>query len=226
MSRKGRPPPEVDHVQDVMQKFVREFPDVVLLGGWATYLRTGVAKSHDIDVIVDHATLDRLRAQHQLSSSRHVSGRKFEFRIEGIAVDVYPIYQSKLGQRLQVPVEALIGHSDKIDRVRVLTAEAQFVAKMAALLDRPDTLPGEKDRREMLALLNLGKGLDFSIITEILRQSGWQGERQAEVLGNTFDLLIETENLTNRDRLALRLNRATALDASRTTEGRDHELER
>jgi len=61
---------------------------------------------------------------------------------------VYPVYQSKLGQRLQIPVEVLINHTEKIDRTRVLTAEAQFVAKMA-LLDRQDTIPGEKDPREM-----------------------------------------------------------------------------
>lgn len=226
MSPERRFRPELDHVHDVMRSFVREFPDAVLLGGWATYLRTGVAKSHDIDVIVDHATLERLRAKHRLTSSTHVSGRMFEFKIEGVAVDVYPAYQSKLGQRLKVPVEALISHSEKIEQVRVLTGEAQFVAKMAALLDRPDTLPGEKDRREMLALLNSSAGLDFRIIFHLLMQSGWQGERQVEVLSSTFDLLLETDGLTKRDRSALRLTRARALDGAREIGSPDKEFDR
>jgi len=49
--------PDADFVEQVMARFIGDFPEAVLIGGWATYLRTKVAKSHDIDVIVDHATL-------------------------------------------------------------------------------------------------------------------------------------------------------------------------
>src|SRR5213593_6499 len=101
-----------DDVRAVMERFVRDFPDAVLIGGWATYIRTRVAKSHDIDIIVDHATLAKMRAKFQLSPSRHVSGRKFELKVEGVAVDVYPVYQSKLGQRLQIPVEVLMNYTE------------------------------------------------------------------------------------------------------------------
>ena len=209
-----------------MQRFVRDFPDAVLVGGWATYLRTGVAKSHDIDIIVDHATLAKLGAKFQLSPSQHISGRKFEIKVDGVGVDVYPVDQSKLGQRLQVPVEVLINHTEKIDGTRVLTAEAQFVAKMAALLDRPDTLPGEKDRREMWELINSGRGLDFEAVAGILQQAGWEGPRQTELFGQTFDLLGETADLSKHDRAVLRLNRGRALEATRSVEGRDRELEK
>lgn len=213
-------------MHEVMLRFVRDFPDAVLVGGWATYLRTGVAKSHDIDIIVDHATLAKLGAKFQLSPSQHISGRKFEIEVEGVGVDVYPVYQSKLGQRLQVPVEVLINHTEKIDGTRVLTAEAQFVAKMAALLDRPDTLPGEKDRREMWVLIWSGRGLDFKGVAGILQRAGWEGTRQAELLSQTFDLLEETAGLSKQDRAVLRLNRAHALEATRSVEGRDLDLER
>lgn len=209
-----------------MQRFVRNFPDAVLLGGWASYLRSGLAKSHDIDVIVDHATLAQLRARFELSPSQHISGRKFEIKVEGVGVDVYPVYQSKLGRRLKVPVEVLINHTEKINQTRVLTAEAQFVAKMAALLDRPDTLPGEKDRREMWELVTSDRGLDFHEVTGILKRAGWEGTPQTDLLDQTFDLLGETVNLTKQDRRALRLNRARALQAARSIEGRDRELER
>ena len=127
--------------------------------------RARVAKSHDIDVIVDHATLAKLGAKYQLSPSQHISGRTFAIEVDGIGVDVYPVDQSKLGRRLQMPVEVLINHTELIDLTRVLTAEAQFVAKMAALLDRPDTLPGEKDRREMWELINSSPGLDYEAVS-------------------------------------------------------------
>jgi hypothetical protein len=226
MSPDRRSRPDEDHVQEVMQRFVRDFPDAVLLGGWATYLRTRVAKSHDIDIIVDHATLAKLGAKFQLSPSQHISGRKFEIKVEGVGVDIYPVYQSKLGRRLQIPVEVLINHTEKIDGTRVLTAEAQFVAKMAALVDRPDTLPGEKDRREMWELINSGRGLDFKAVVEILQRAGWEGPQQTELFEQTFELLGETADLSKHDRTVLRLNRAHALEATRSVEGRDLELER
>ena len=226
MSPKSRQQPPADHVQEIMRRLVREFPDVVLLGGWATYIRTGLAKSHDIDVIVDHSTLDRLRGKYELSPSRHIAGQKFELKLEGVTVDVYPVYQSRLGQRLQVPVEALINHSEQIDHVRVLSAEAQFVAKMAALLDRPDTLPGEKDRQEMFALLNTGKSMDFKLIADLLDRAGWKPEQRANLLGSTFDLLEETPDLTQRNRAALRIIRSRAIEAGRAIDGQDREPER
>ena len=226
MSPERKSRPDQDDVQAVMQKFVRDFPDVVLIGGWATYIRTRAAKSHDIDVIVDHATLTKLNAKFQLSPSHHISGRKFELKVEGVGVDVYPVYQSKLGQRLQIPVEVLMNHTEKIDRIRVLSTEAQFVAKMAALLDRQDTLPGEKDRREMWELINTDRGVDFNVVAGILRAGGWEGRRQSELLDQTFDLLGETADLSKQARGTLRLNRAHALDAARSVEGRDQELER
>jgi hypothetical protein len=70
---------------------------------------------------------------------------------------VYPVYQSRLGRRLQIPVEVLINHTEKIDQTRVLTAEDQSVAKMAALFDRPDTLPGERTSAKCRRSSTLGK---------------------------------------------------------------------
>src|SRR3989449_2112454 len=206
MSPEGRSRPDEDDVQAVMQRFVRDFPDAVLIGGWATYLRTRVAKSHDIDIIVDHATLAKLRAKFQLSPSHHISGRKFELNVEGVGVDVYPAYQSKLGQRLQIPVEVLMNYTENIDRTRILTTEAQFVAKMAALLDRPDTLPGEKDRREVWGLINSGPGVNFNVVAGILGAGGWGGARRSEARAPTLCPPGETGKLDRQDTGPLKPN--------------------
>ena len=208
-----------------MEQFVADFPEAVVIGGWATYLRTKTAKSHDIDVIVDHATLSQLRSKYQLSPSRHVSGKKFEIVLDGVEVDVYPIYQSRLGRRLHVPVEALITHVERIGRAKVLSAEALFVAKMAALLDRPDTLPGEKDRQEMWALVSFQKPLDFSVVAAILERSGWEAVSRKSLLEETFGLLEETPGLTKADRSKLRRSRSLALTAGVARGARDHELD-
>ena len=168
----------------------------------------------------------KLGAKFQLSPSRHISGQKFAIEVDGVGVDVYPVYQSKLGRRLQIPVEVLINHTEKIDQTKVLTPEAQFVTKMAALLDRPDTLPGEKDRREMWELINSRQGLDFKAVAGILLRGGWESERQTELIDQTFDLLGETADLRKHDRAKLKLNRTSALDAARSVEGRDREPER
>ncbi len=226
MSPEGRTRPNEDYVQAVMNRFVLEFPDAVLIGGWATYLRARVAKSHDIDLIVDQATLAKLVAKFELSPSRHISGQKFAIEVEGVGVAVYPVYQSKLGRRLQIPVEVLINHTERIDQTRVLTAEAQFVAKMAALLDRPDTLPGDKDRRAMVELIRSSPGFDFKVVTGILLRGGWEGNRQTELLDQTFDLLGEAADLNKQGRAMLRLNRARAHQAAVSVNAHDQELER
>jgi hypothetical protein len=226
MSPENRARPNEDHVQAVLRRFVREFPDAVLIGGWATYLRARVAKSHDIDIIVDHATLAKLGAKFQMSPSRHISGQKFAIEVEGVGVDVYPVYQSKLGRRLQIPVEVLINHTEKIDLTRVLTVEAQFVAKMAALLDRPETLPGEKDRHEMWKLISSSPGFDFKAVAGILQRGGWEGKRQTELLNQTFDLLGETADLSKQDRAMLRLNRVRAHQATVSVSEHEQDLER
>jgi hypothetical protein len=215
--------PDADFVEQVMARFIGDFPEAVLIGGWATYLRTKVAKSHDIDVIVDHATLALLRSKYRLSPSRHLSGKKFEVVLDGVEVDVYPVYQSRLGQRLQVPVETLIAHAERIGHAKVLTAEALFVAKMAALLDRPDTLPGEKDRQEMWSLANSSSPLDFGVVAGILEQSGYGQEARRRLLTETFDLLEETNGLTKTGRLKLRLSRAAALTAMSVRPAQTHE---
>ena len=171
MSPDRRRKPDVDFVERVMEQFVADFPEAVLIGGWATYLRTKTAKSHDIDVIVDHATL---------------------------------------GQRLRVPVEALIRHTERIGRAKVLAAEAQFVAKMAALLDRPDSLPGQKDREELWALVSSDEPLDFDVVAEILEGSGWDAVKRRSLLEETFGLLEETPGLRKTDRSKLRRCRRCA----------------
>ncbi len=208
--------PDPDFVFSVLRAFVAEFPGAVLLGGWASYLRTMADKSHDIDVIVDHVTLSALASRYELKPSSHIEGKKYQMELQGVEIDIYPVYQSKLGQRLRMPVEVLAAYAESLSGFKVLSAEAQFVAKMAALLDRPDSLPGDKDRREMWRLANLPEGLDFDKVAQMLSRSPHSPAQQLALMEETFRLLEETDTINRRDLGQLRKLRTLALDSVRS----------
>ena len=136
-----------------------------------------------------------------------------------------PALATKIGN-VEACARSRSGWSQRIGQARVLTADAQFAAKMAALLDRSDTLPGEKDRQEMWALLNTGSGLDFKVVASFLRQAGKSPEQQVALLATTFDLLAETSGLSKADRTALHRIRNNALNSVRGLGRGASELER
>jgi hypothetical protein len=68
---------------------------------------------------------------------------------------LYVPYESRLGQHLQLKTERLIDHREHVDEWVMLDLAAHLATKLAALLDRPDSTPGDKDRQEIMALLAL-----------------------------------------------------------------------
>jgi hypothetical protein len=200
----------------VLNRLVDEFPAAVLIGGWGTWVRFEGAKSHDIDLIVGNADLDSIR-NHPLiadfSATEHVGGKKCRATIDEIHLDLYVPYQSRLGQRLQLRAEDLLRHGERVDKWHVLTAAAHTATKVAALLDRPDTQPGEKDRHELLALIADVEPRD------VVRVIGESSERPlAEIrkalTDELFSYLAEVEP-GKKQRKALRLL-ATDYDAAVT----------
>ena len=146
-----------DRSLEVVTELLAKVPEAILIGGWATWRRTGALKSHDIDVLVDQAAKDQiLGVCDESSQSGHVGGRKWRGTLHGIHVDLYVPYQSVLGQRLQLRTEHLLGHTEMVDGWRLIDRPAHVTTKLAALLDRLDALPGEKDRREVLSLIQDG----------------------------------------------------------------------
>ena len=82
-------------------------------------------------------------------------------------------------------------HAVSLEGRRVLDAPAHLATKLAALLDRPDTLPGEKDREEVWLLLRT-EAPDPDQFASVLGASGLQGSALTaavdEVLGYLRDL--------------------------------------
>lgn len=88
-----------------------------------------------------------------LSESRHFGSPKWRASRRGVHLDLYVPHQSRLGANLQLRVEQLAHHTETRDGKRLLTIPGHTATKWAALLDRPDSRPGRKDRYEILRLL-------------------------------------------------------------------------
>ncbi|PZS16809.1 MAG: hypothetical protein DLM54_10640 [Acidimicrobiales bacterium] len=113
MSPEFYPPELTDQSRRVLDKVLATVPDAVLIGGWGTWAHLGSMPSHDIDLMVDHAQLDLLRTRFgEITASTHVDGRKWRGSVEGIHLDLYVSYQSRLGQALQLRVEQLTTASE------------------------------------------------------------------------------------------------------------------
>jgi hypothetical protein len=102
-----------------------------------------------------------------VTETTHVGGRKYRAVAEGgIKVDIYVPYQSELGQRLRLPVEALLPYAEVVSGRRAIRVGAHLATKFAALLDRPESNPGEKDRAEIWGLLPTADPADFASVVK------------------------------------------------------------
>ena len=145
---------QTDLSRAVLGEVVAAVPAAILIGGWGSWLRTGGPMSHDVDLIVTRgelATLERIVGD--LSESHHLAGTKWRATWRSIHLDLHVPFQSRLGANLQLRVELLTSHAETANGYRVLTSAAHTATKIAALLDRPDSLPGREDRFEILKLL-------------------------------------------------------------------------
>lgn len=209
MAKRPPDPSREDRAWEVLKALHREVPEAVVIGGWASYLRLRLQKSHDIALIVDMPAMAKLRQKHKLELRQHVGGRKYKATVREIGIDVYATHQSELDARLRLPVEALMTHTEKVHGHRTLQAEALFIAKMAALLDRPDTLPGNKDRNEMIALLRQ-RAANFraDTVAQILSATRSDPNARSQLIAEVFDYLGEASGLTRSDKQLLKTARA------------------
>lgn len=145
----------------------------ILIGGWATYIRVGGEISKDIDLIVtDRSRYLLSSVVENLTDNNVHQGRKYRGEVDGVHLDIYVPHESQLGARLRLKVEVLEKYVD-IETAppwMLLTIDAHFVTKLAALFDRHQSEKGAKDAREVLALLKLG--VDPGVALTVLAESG------------------------------------------------------
>lgn len=205
----------------VLDEVLTAVPDAILIGGWSTWVRTGGPTSHDIDLILDRAQLAVLEGLvDDLSVSHHLAGTKWRATWRSIHLDLYVPHQSRLGANLQLRTERLAAHQERHGDYRVLTVAAHLATKLAALLDRPDSLPGRKDRVEILALLPDPAAASTPQV--VADASARTGDERRVLIAKAFEFLAADSSLNRAGRDRLRRTAKTWLQhlpATPTPEG-------
>jgi hypothetical protein len=177
----------------------------ILIGGWATNARVGGEISHDIDLIVNDQSLRQVlpqRLDEYSENELHSGGKKARGNADGVHVDAYFPYESKLGSRLLLDVGVLTRFVDPEFTVNgwlMLTLDAHIATKIAALIDRHATEKGKKDAREIVALVDSG-GDGRKVVEVIVASTGLPKEDIVDEIRTVFQLLPKLANLNQKAR--------------------------
>jgi hypothetical protein len=179
-------------IRALVDRLGHDLEPSILIGGWATFVRVGGEISLDIDLITSQESRHKLeQLMTDLSPSNNHQGRKLRATIDDVHLDIYLPYESQLGGKLRLKVEVLAEYPDELsfEKWTLLRLEAHIATKMAALLDRHFSEKGQKDAREILALLKLD-GVDPALAAEVLdRASTVNIQELPAMTGEAFDLI-------------------------------------
>lgn len=132
---------------EFLKELKRQFR-FVLIGGWAVWLYTKQLKSKDIDIVVELAQLDYLKAQYELIKNDRL--KKYEIRKGEVEVDVYTPYYSTLG----IGAEDIVADARIKDGFRVPSRELLTTLKIVAWSHRRASAKGQKDLLDIISLLD------------------------------------------------------------------------
>ena len=199
-------PSPYDNSQRVIRALVdrlgHDLEPSILIGGWATFVRVGGEISLDIDLITSQESRHKIeQLMTDLSPSNNHQGRKLRATIDDVHLDIYLPFESQLGSKLRLKVEVLAEYPDELafEKWTLLRLEAHIATKMAALLDRHFSEKGQKDAREIVALLKLN-GVDPAVAAEVLdRASTVNIEELPPLIGEAFDLIGNIIRLSKAD---------------------------
>lgn len=177
----------------------------ILIGGWATNARVGGEISHDVDLIITDQSLRQklpTRLAEYSENELHSGGKKARGTADGVHVDAYFPYESKLGSKLLLNVGILTNYIDPDFTVQgwlMLTLDAHIATKIAALLDRHATEKGKKDARELVALIDSG-GDPRKVVDVILAATGAEKGEVEGYIRQMFELLPKLADLNQKAR--------------------------
>lgn len=154
--------PIIERCGKVLQWLKSKY-DFVLIGGWAIYLHTKAIKSKDIDIVADYATLEKLVVELPLKKNERL--RKYEASAQGVAIDIYVPFFSKL----VVPPEDLIKNTTTIQGFKVPKPEQLLILKQQAELERKHSIKGLKDRVDILCIFLHGD-INVKLYKELLER--------------------------------------------------------
>ena len=193
-------------IRALVDRLGHDLEPSILIGGWATFVRVGGEISLDIDLITSQESRHKLEhLMTDLSPSNNHQGRKLRAPIDDVHLDIYLPYESQLGGKLRLKVEVLAEYPDEhsFEKWTLLRLEAHIATKMAALLDRHFSEKGQKDAREILALLMLD-GVDSAVAAEVLdRASTVDIHELPAMISDAFDLIGTILKLSKADQKLL-----------------------
>ena len=138
--------------------------DFILIGGWAVYYYTKSIKSKDIDIIIEFNTLKELNKNFPIQKNNRLN--KYETNIEGVSIDIYLPYYSKL----VIPPEKILKNFVIIEGFKLPKIEYLLALKQQAELERPESVKGLKDRIDIIAIL-LSQIVDLKKYAKILEEN-------------------------------------------------------
>lgn len=136
----------------------------IIIGGWGIYLWTHALKSKDIDVLLTSwEDLEKIKKEYEPKKNDRL--KKYEIIISDIDVDIYlPHYSQMI-----IPCNQLITMAIEKEGFMVLKPEPLLILKQHAMLDRKDSIKGQKDRVDILSLL-MSKTIDFNDYIQLLEK--------------------------------------------------------
>lgn len=138
-----------DRSWSVLLELSRQIP-FVLIGGWAAWVYTQGDKSHDVDIVVDYATLGVLRQRYVVNKNDRLA--KYEIPGDGFDVDIYVEHWS---HTLAVAPEVILASAVERGGFRVPPAETLLALKLLAWQARSTSVKGEKDLHDVRGLIPL-----------------------------------------------------------------------
>jgi hypothetical protein len=199
-------------IRALVDRLGHDLEPSILIGGWATFIRVGGEISLDIDLITSQDSRHKLeQLMTDLSPSNNHQGRKLRATIDNVHLDIYLPYESQLGGKLRLKVEVLAEYPDELsfEKWTLLRLEAHIATKMAALLDRHFSEKGQKDAREILALLKL-EDVDPTVAAEVLQRASTVSiEELPAMIGEAFDLIRTVIPLSKIDQKLIAVTKKT-----------------
>ena len=163
----------------ILQNFKKN-SQFILIGGWAVFFYTHSLKSKDIDIIIDFAELENLKKKHEIFKNDRL--KKYEIKLETTDIDVYLPFYSELG----LPISTIESWTASLEGFIVPKIEILLILKQVAYFGRQGTQKGEKDKIDILSLLNL-KTINWQFYEQLLSENNLLKLKQGLI-----DLLKQT----------------------------------
>lgn len=135
----------------------------ILIGGWAVYLYSKSLKSKDIDIIIDHDILAKMKETDDVFKNERLN--KYEINAGYFDVDIYVPHFSRIG----IEAEEIKKFTNNREGFTVPDLEILFLMKLFAWHNRRGSAKGQKDELDIFSLAILPE-FDWEKYLELVKE--------------------------------------------------------